>query len=259
MISSKKIFQCFCGLCLMLMAPDLATAQQAESGKNGWEFLLVPYLMVPDMKGTAGVRNLPDVEVDASAKDIFRNLKFGAMLYTEAYNENWALTSDLIYMKLGKGVRTGVLITDGKLTAKQLAWEIGVLRKVFSCVELGVGGRYNSMEAGVDLTTNSLEGPVNRSREKSVNWFDPIVITRIKGSPTDKLILQLRADIGGFGVGSDLAWQGQAYADYRFCNLFQLGLGYRILSVDYEKGTGEDRFLYDVKTSGPVIRFGFNF
>jgi hypothetical protein len=34
--------------------------------------------------------------------------------------------------------------------------------------------------------------------------------------------------------------------------------GYRIISIDYEKGANEDRFLYDVDTSGPVIKFGFN-
>jgi hypothetical protein len=29
--------------------------------------------------------------------------------------------------------------------------------------------------------------------------------------------------------------------------------------VDYEKGSGQDRFLYDINTFGPVVRLGFNF
>ena len=46
---------------------------------------------------------------------------------------------------------------------------------------------------------------------------------------------------------------------YRFSKLFQLTDGYRVLSVAYNKGTGDDRFLYDIDTFGPVIRFGFIF
>jgi hypothetical protein len=252
-----KIYQCLFGFCLIVLVPFGAIAQQSD--EQGWHFQLMPYALVAKLHGTIGVRDLPDVEVEASAKDVIKNLKFGALIYAEAANDNWAITSDLIYLKVGKDTRTGVFIKDGSLESKQLAWEVGVLRKVFSCVELGVGARYNNLEAGIDLTTASLNGPVTRSREKSVNWVDPIVITRIKGNVGDNLILQLRGDIGGFGIGSDLAWQVQAYADYKFSELFQLGLGYRYISVDYEKGTGEDHFLFDVNTKGPAIRFGFNF
>jgi hypothetical protein len=41
-----------------------------------WNFLLEPYIMFAGMKGTMGLGNLPDVEVDESASDIFENLKF---------------------------------------------------------------------------------------------------------------------------------------------------------------------------------------
>jgi len=236
-----------------------SNAQDSDSGQEGWHFQLMPYALVPNIHGTVGVRDLPDVEVEASAKDIIKNLKFGALVYAEAANDNWAITSDLMYLKVGKDTRTGVFIKDGSLEMKQLSWELGVLRHLFSCVELGVGARYNNMEAGIDLTTASLNGPVTRSRDKSVNWVDPIIITRIKGNVSDNLILQLRADIGGFGVGSKLAWQGQAYADYKFSELFQLGIGYRYISLDYTKGSNEDRLRLDINTKGPEIRFGFNF
>jgi hypothetical protein len=90
-------------------------------------------------------------------------------------------------------------------------------------------------------------------------WFDPMIIARIKKSEVDKFVYQFRGEIGGFGIGSDLAWQIQAYAGYRFSKLFEMTAGYRIISLDYESGSGQDRFEYDVDTSGPVIRFGFNF
>jgi hypothetical protein len=93
----------------------------------------------------------------------------------------------------------------------------------------------------------------------SKTWFDPILIARLSADIHDKWLFQVRGDIGGFGVGSDLTWQLQAYAGYRFSRLFQLTAGYRILSIDYDKGSDKERFIYNMDTYGPVIRLGFNF
>jgi hypothetical protein len=34
--------------------------------------------------------------------------------------------------------------------------------------------------------------------------------------------------MSGFGIGSEFAWQVQAYAGYRFSRLFQITGGYRV-------------------------------
>lgn len=90
-------------------------------------------------------------------------------------------------------------------------------------------------------------------------WFDPMLIARIKSKSGEKFIYQFRGEIGGFDIGSDFAWQMQAYAGYQFSKLFQITGGYRIISLDYENGSGQNRFMYNIDTSGPVVRFGFNF
>ena len=236
-------------LCLV----TLSASAQAPSG-NSWNFLIEPYLMFPYMNGSTGIGDLPDVSVDADAGDIFSNLRLGAMLYGEAYTERWAISTDILYMNLKQDVRTGVLINDGSLQAKQFAWEVSGLRKLLPWLDVGVGGRLNRLKAGADLTTNT----TNRSRSTTESWFDPILIARIKNATDEKLLYQLRTDIGGFGVGADLTWQIQAYVGYRFSHLFQVSAGYRIIGIDYEKGTEDDRFKYDINTSGPVVRFGFN-
>ena len=102
-------------------------------------------------------------------------------------------------------------------------------------------------------------GTTSKSRSTSETWVDPFIVARLKSDAAKKFLYQLRADVGGFGVGSDFAWQMQAYAGYRFSKLFQITAGYRILGMDYDKGSGEDRFLYDMDISGAVVRFGFNF
>jgi len=35
--------------------------------------------------------------------------------------------------------------------------------------------------------------------------------------------------------------------------------GYRVIDIDYAHGSGADRFVYDMSTFGPQLRFGFRF
>jgi len=236
------------------------TAQDSVAVKQKWTFLLEPYMMFPGMNGTTGVGTLPDVNVDADAGDIFNKLKMGAMLYFEAAKHKWAFSSDIIYMKLGQDATPNKLVNSGEVTVKQFAWEVAGMRKLLPWLEGGVGLRLNSLNSELDLVTNNIGGGTTaKNKSLTQTWVDPILIARIKSGMDKKFIYKFRADIGGFGVGSDIAWQLQAYAGYRFSKLFQVTGGYRIISIDYNKGSNEDRFLYDVDTFGPVIRFGFNF
>ena len=74
-----------------------------------------------------------------------------------------------------------------------------------------------------------------------------------------KFIYEFRGEIGGFGIGSDLAWQLHAIGGFRVSKLFQVAAGYRAISIDYTSGSGQDTFKYDIVTFGPELRFGFNF
>ena len=243
---------------LFLFVTSAINALAQEKVADEWKFLVEAYLMFPAMNGSTGIRNLPKVDVDADAGDIFNNLKIGAMLYTEASKGSWAITSDLIYMDLGQDVTGGILIESGEFTAKQFAWELAGLKRLAPWLEAGVGGRLNSMKAGVDLV-KTFGNPRAEGRSLNETWVDPIIIVRSKGIVHDKWLLQFRGDLGGFGIGSDFAWQLQAYAGYQLSKLFQLTAGYRIISIDYDKGSGNERFRYDINTFGPVVRLGFNF
>lgn len=239
---------------LLFAIPGTAQEADADKGKS-WNYLLEVYLMFPNMKGETAVGKIPPVEVDAGAGDIFGHLEMGAMLYFEATNGNWAIGSDILYMKLGQDVEPGILITDGKVTVKQLAWEVSGLKRLAPWFEAGLAGRVVSLDAELDLET--INQPRNVSGSKT--WFDPVVVVRSNNVFNEKWLAQLRLDAGGFGVGSDFTWQLQANAGYRFSKLFQASLGYRYIGIDYDSGEGRDRFLYDIDTYGFVVRLGFNF
>jgi len=229
------------------------------SENNKWTFLIEPYMMFPNMRGTVGMGDLPEATMDASSNDILGQLKIGGMLNLEASTEKWTIGSDLLYMNLAKGVEARNLISNGEITAKQLGWEVFGLYRAKPWLELGLGGLLNSINSGADLNVKAIGGgTISKSKSLTKTWLDPMLITRISSKLGKMFIYQFRGEIGGFGIGSDLAWQIQAYAGYRFSKLFQITGGYRIISLDYESGSGENRFMYDVNTSGPVLRLGFN-
>lgn len=220
-----------------------------------WSLLGEIYLMFPNMKGQTTVGLVPPIEVNAGAGDIFGHLEMGAMFYFEANNGNWAIGSDLLYMKLGQDAIPNQLVTSGKVTMKQLAFEVSGLKRLTPWLEAGLAGRIVSLDAKLELET--LNQSQNTSGGKT--WLDPVVVLRTNNTIKEKWLAQLRVDAGGFGVGSDFTWQLQANAGYRFSKLFQTTLGYRYIGIDYDQGEGQDRFLYDIDTYGMVIRFGFNF
>lgn len=258
------------GILLLIISLGNLAAQESETVepiKSKWTYLVEPYILFPNMKGTIGLGNLPNAEIDASTNDILGNLKMGFMLNLEASNDQWAIGSDILYMKLGtQKVRSRELINgsvisaSGELEAKQTGWEVMGLRRVTPWLEVGLGMLLNSINTDLELNLPALGGGTTTlGNSKSKTWVDPMIIARIKSNKVKQFNYQFRGEIGGFGIGSDFAWQIQAYAGYRFSELFELSGGYRIISLDYDNGTGENRFLYNVDTSGPVIRFGFRF
>ena len=252
----------WCATLLFLTCLNQVSAQEPVPEKK-WNFLTDVYLMFPYMNGETGIgKNSTEitVPVDANPGDIFSKLKLAGMLYLEAHTSRWAITSDFIYMDLKQDVASGKLINSGDVSVSQLAWELAGLYRIAPFLEVGAGGRLNSLSTDINVLRNAFPKSTEQvSESASKTWFDPILITRLSTDINDKWLFQFRGDIGGFGIGSDFAWQLQAYAGYRFTKLFQVTAGYRYLSMDYDKGESTTRFIYNMDTFGPVVRMGFNF
>lgn len=234
---------------------SLHKAQAQETTTKNWHHLAEIYLMFPNMSGETAIGELPPVSVDADVSDIFGSLEMGAMLYLETTNDDWAITSDFIYMKLGQDLEARTIVEGGELEMRQYAWEVAGLKRIMPWLDAGLALRYNQLNMDLDIKFP------NETKEKSTSesWVDPVVIVRSNHAFNEHWFTQLRADAGGFGIGSDFSWQLQANVGYRFSDLLQTSLGYRYISMDYEDGEGEDRFLYDMDMNGFVARVGFNF
>ena len=233
---------------------------QSPDSSGKYKLFIEPYIMFTSMSGTTGIGNLPNTFVCVPAGKVFSYLKIGGMLYAEVHNNKFAFTSDLFYASLSQDASTKGNVLNGTASLKQFWWELEGLYKLTPWLEAGVGARINSIQAGLSITTTGLPGAGHSSAEKTNTWVDPLIVARAKTWINNKWLLSLRADIGGFGVGSQFAWQLQPDIAYRASRLLQLGLGYRVISMDYDnKKGGSDRFVYDMDEYGPQVRIGFSF
>jgi hypothetical protein len=238
------------GVCLwatvVLIASGAWTPAAAQVPNDKWEVTVAPYFMGAAMSGTTTVRGR-DVDVDVSASDIFSNLQFGAMGLVVARKGNWGLGGDAIWMALGTTVRnTNVDFNQG-------AFAFYGLRRLGSAADLTVGMRVNTLQGKLGFQALG----VDVSQDKT--WVDPLVGLTLRSSREHRVRLQVYTEIGGFGAGSDFAWQIFPTLGFKLTDRFSLEVGYRWLDMDYSTGDGNDRFVYDVLTQGPVGGLAFRF
>ena len=126
------------------------------------------------------------------------------------------------------------------------------------------GGGYSYLNGEIDLKVSaaSLGLAGQRVVEKSKDWIDPFGCARARINLSQRLSIQLRGDVGGFGVGSDFSWQAVGLIGYRV-NFFgrdaTVAGGYRALYQDFEDGSGASKFAWDMTLHGPVLGLNIRF
>ena len=219
-----------------------ATAQSSD----GWDVLVAPYLMGAAMSGTTTVRGL-EAEVDMSASDIFSNLQFGAMGLMVARKGDWGVGGDAIWMSLGSTV------AETNVDFNQGAFAFYGLRKLGPAADFTFGMRVNTLQA--DLKFKRID--VERTQDKT--WVDPLAGVILR-SPADRRVqYRVYTEIGGFGLGSDFAWQIFPVVGIKLTEQAALEFGYRWLDINYESGEDDEKFGYDMLTQGPVAGISFRF
>jgi hypothetical protein len=231
---------------VLLIASGWWTPAAAQAPSDKWEVTLAPYFMGAAMSGTTTVRGR-EVNVDVSASDIFSNLQFGAMGLVVARKGNWGFGADAIWMALGTTVR------DTNVDFNQGAFTFYGLRRLGSAADLTFGMRVNTLQGKLGFKTLG----VDVSQDKT--WVDPLVGLTLRSPREHRVRLQVYTEIGGFGVGSDFAWQIFPTLGWKLTDRFSLEVGYRWLDMDYSTGDGNERFAYDVLTQGPIGGLAFRF
>jgi hypothetical protein len=238
-------------LCMMaaLIAAPSVCGQPAGGSSDEWKFKVAPYLVLPWMDGKAAIRGL-EHEVNITASDILNNLQFGAMGYFEARKGAWGFGADAIYMALG----TTIDKPSADVDFNQGAYQFTALYALNEKVDLTFGARWNVLQGRLGF-----KGPLAVTVEGTKQWVDPTLGIQFHQPLGGRWHFGLVADIGGFGAASKIAWQVFPTIGINVGRKARIGLGYRALGMDYETGSGNTFFRYDVITSGPVLGMAFNF
>jgi hypothetical protein len=241
-------------------------AAAGRHGRRGWQFSFVPLFWAPGVSGDIATGG-QSVDVDASIADVlegtFENFEFAAMGHFEARCGKWGILTNVVYSEIGNEDTIGVaapidLEWDFRMVFIDL---LGAYR--FAEIPLGCAGpcfqpmlrldalaglRYCSFATDIELEP----GP---DVDDSTDWIDPIVGIRTLFQVTPSLTFSVNANVGGFGIGSEFAWQLIAGVDYALNRCFSLNAGWAILSFDYEDGSKE----FDLTLSGPFLGATFRF
>jgi hypothetical protein len=94
----------------------------------------------------------------------------------------------------------------------------------------------------------------HRHFEETTDWYDPIVGFRVGARVCKGLTLSLLGDIGGWGVGSDLTWQGLFNIQYDFSEHWGATLAYRAIGLRFSDSPLQSEIMYGPQF-GVVYRF----
>jgi hypothetical protein len=219
----------------------LGEPASAQMSYNRWKIDVSPYFWLSAAHGDLTARGTTET-VDLGIGEVADLTSWGISAHVEARKRVWALILDGHYRALDEKAESQ------STTLKTVLVEASAGYAVIEWLEVIGGLRYFNARAGVRDTPETAEK----------SWVDPLVGARATWKPKEAWTLSGRADIGGFGVGSDFSWNVTAAAAYRVYD-FSFIFGYRAWGADYETGSGADLFQYDVITHGPGVGMTFHF
>ena len=224
-----------------------ATARAQVLTDDKWHFAVTPYAWIVGLDGDVGVRRLQST-VDLAPWEIVKHLQFGFMANAQARKGPYGLGLDAIYAKLGdaraRAVRgdTGGLDLTQHLTMLQPTGGYTIGDSTWS-VDFLAGMRYWNLSTSLDVTFPRRSNERSGSRQ----WVDATGGARVRWNPYEKLHVIAAAD--GGGGGSKDTWQALGSVAYDFWEKWNLGVAYRVLSVNYDR----NNFLFDTRFKGFVV------
>ncbi|MCB1994057.1 MAG: hypothetical protein KDG49_21610 [Geminicoccaceae bacterium] len=250
------------GLAALLCAAGPVAPRAADAlVSEGWQVQLTPYFWALAMEGNTRVRGIKG-EPDVSFEDIWDNLDYAVMLEGEVRKGRFGMFANVIYADLGDTQNVDGFDVKGEATVSWAGFggfyrlgpwtvlpEAGTLApKVV--VDPYAGVRYTYADVTLDVRNGGPQGSDDQ------DWVDPIVGVRTIWQIGSKWSVTALGDIGGFGVGSQFSWQvfgGYTHSwDIGRQTQLALALGYRILSVNYEQGSGTNQQALDLTLHGPL-------
>jgi hypothetical protein len=128
-----------------------------------------------------------------------------------------------------------------------------------AAIQTKVQARVTQLKTGLEnRISNYLTGQLNRSFSFYDNWIDPLIGLRGRLNLTKVFYLTAETDVGGFGIGSDIAVEAYAALGCDLTRNIYSEVGYRYLYDDF-RDEGANDFLYQLSVHGAQISVGLKF
>ena len=130
--------------------------------------------------------------------------------------------------------------------------------ELLQAIQTGVQARANQLKAQISgQIANRLTNQLNRSFSFYDDWFDPVIGLRGRFNLNRAFYLTAESDVGGFGIGSDIAVQVQAALGCQITRYIRAEAGYRYYYDDFRDES--NGFLYQLSFHGAQINVGLTF
>jgi opacity protein-like surface antigen len=224
------------------------TTNAAETETDKWQFKISPYLWVASIQGSTGAEGI-DSGIDTDYNFLsLDNLEGAFFIAASASKGRWTIQTDVVFLKFADegdfDPFTANIDLDGHILELSGAYRPGG----FEYTEVIFGLREVALNLDVGLTP----GPQG---VESKSWLDPLVGIRHVRPLGERWQARIRADVGGFGVSSDLTFNVLVGADFNMTKHSSLFMGYRYLTLDFSDGG----FLVDLTADGLVLGVEFGF
>jgi len=258
---------------LLFLCVGEAAYAQSNLGGGGWDFRFTPYFWLADLDGDSTLSGITgSAELDFS--ELWDFVDFGASGRLEAWNGKWGFLLDGSYLDLGAdySAAVGPALIDTEVDLRQTIVDIGLAYRLIHkpvgrdgaqsvALEPLGGVRYEYLKQEARLNVAAGPFAAGRTIGGDEEWVEPFVGVRLTWEISEILTAAIRGDVGGFGIGSasDLTWNLLAGVDWQFRKNMSLKAGYRILDIDYERGSGTSAFGLDAQMKGPILGLSIYF
>jgi hypothetical protein len=261
-------------------APSTTSADGAASPPSGWTFRYIPFLWMPEVQGKIATRGLTakvDIDFDKLLELMGNGELFAAgghfdagydrfWLFVDAFGGTARPKSDVTFAP--RPTLTGT----ADVTLNFTFVEFGPAYRVLDWPQGGegppitldvlTGGRFMYFYQSLDLqrTGGTFRGTANATS----TWVDPFVGGRFAVPLIGDLDCVFRGDIGGFGAGSQLAWNVIGGFQYAlpwepFGARTSVVAVYKALDFDHQSGSGRQQIVTKLDLRGPAFGLGFAF
>lgn len=224
-----------------------APAAPASAQSSDWSFSFRASALVTTMTGSLTSTEISSpIDLDLAK---LSEEKAGFTLDFDVWKGDWGLLTGVQLIELKLSTATDI----NNVFTRQLEETIGdvvVARRLAPGAHVYAGIR--SWSTAVEF---QLGPPTPGTLDGSDKWVDPVLGGHMESPFSDGWFAALDADLGGFGIGSDLTYKAIGAIGYEVSPTFSILAEYSLLGVDYTTDTPEigGSATYDTLRHGPRI------